>query len=114
MSANTGAFHPDGRYLAVVFGGGDLTGPAPPATQVRVGVIDASTGRLLAVSGAVMVGGGGDFWLAVTWSPDGAWLLLSAPAGQHTQFAAWRPGDTVFHVPRRLPPTGQHLASAGF
>jgi hypothetical protein len=114
MSANTGAFRPDGRYLAVVFGGGDLTGPAPSATQVRVGVIDASTGRLLAVSGAVMVGGGGDFWLAVTWSPDGAWLLLSAPAGQHTKFAAWRPGDTVFHVPRRLPPTGQHLASAGF
>ena len=114
MSANTGAFRPDGRDLAVVFGGGDLTGPAPPATPVRVGVIDASTGRLLAVSGAVMVGGGGDFWLAVTWSPDGAWLLLSAPAGQYTQFAAWRPGDTVFHVPRRLPPTGQHLASAGF
>jgi hypothetical protein len=114
MSANTGAFRPDGRYLAVVFGGGDLTGPAPSATPVRVGVIDASTGRLLAVSGAVMVGGGGDFWLAVTWSPDGAWLLLSAPAGQHTQLAAWRPGDTVFHVPRRLPPTGQHLASAGF
>jgi hypothetical protein len=66
MSANTGAFRPDGRYLAVVFGGGDTTGPATPATPVRVGVIDASTGRLLAVSGAVMVGGGGDFWLAVT------------------------------------------------
>jgi hypothetical protein len=104
--ANIGAFSPDGRYLAVVFGGVDATGPA---TQVRVGVIDAATRRLLAVSGAVM-GGGGDFWLAVTWSPDGAWLLLSAPAGE--QLAAWRPGDTVLHVPRRQPPTGQHLAPA--
>jgi hypothetical protein len=114
MSAYTGAFRPDGRYLAVVFVSGDATAPAPPATPVRVGVIDAATGRLLAVSGAVMVGGGGDFWLRVTWSPDGAWLLLSAPAGQHPQLAAWRPGDTVFHVPRRQPPTGQHLALAGF
>ena len=116
MPANTGAFSPDGRYLAVVFGGVDATGPtipAIPATPVRVGVIDASTRQLLAVSSAVM-GGGGDFLLAVTWSPNGAWLLLSAPAGQHTQLAAWRPGDTVFHVPRRQPPTGQHLASAGF
>jgi hypothetical protein len=116
MPANTGAFSPDGRYLAVVFGGVDATGPAIPAipaTPVRVGVIDASTRRLLAVSSAVM-GGGGDFLLAVTWSPDGAWLLLSTPAGQHTQLAAWRPSDTVFHVPRRQPPTGQHLASAGF
>jgi hypothetical protein len=104
--ANAGAFSPDGRYLAVVFGGVDATGPA---TQVRVGVIDAATRRLLAVPGAVM-GGGGDFWLAVTWSPDGAWLLLSAPAGE--QLAAWRPGDTVLHVPRRQPPTGQHLALA--
>jgi hypothetical protein len=116
MPANTGAFSPDGRYLAVVFGGVDATGPTIPpipATPVRVGVIDASTRQLLAVSSAVM-GGGGDFLLAVTWSPNGAWLLLSAPAGQHTQLAAWRPGDTVFHVPRRQPPTGQHLASAGF
>jgi hypothetical protein len=113
MSAYTGAFRPDGRDLAVVFGGGDPTG-GPPAPPVRVGVIDAATGRLLAVSGAVMVGGGGSFWLAVTWSPDGAWLLLSTPTGQHPQLAAWRPGDTVFHVPRRQPPTGQHLASAGF
>jgi hypothetical protein len=115
MSAYTGAFRPDGRYLAVVFGGGDLTGPAPPATPVRVGAIDTSTGRLLAVSGAVTVGGGSEFWLAVTWSPDGAWLLLSARVGPLTeQLAAWRPGDTGFHVPRRQPPTGQHLASAGF
>lgn len=108
MRANTGAFSPDGRYLAVVFGGVDATGPA---TQARVGVIDVAARRLLAVPGAVMRGGG--FWSAVTWSPDGAWLLLSAPAGQHTdQLAAWRPGDTVLHVPRRQPPTGQHLAPA--
>lgn len=108
MWANTGAFSPDGRYLAVVFGGVDATGPA---TQVRVGVIDVAARRLLAVPGAVMRGG--DFGLAVTWSPDGAWLLLSAPAGQHTQLAAWRPGDTVLHVPRRQPPTSQHPAPAG-
>jgi hypothetical protein len=106
--ATSGAFSPDGRYLAVVFRAGvDATG-AP--TQARVGVVDAATRRLLAVPGAVM--GGGDFWLAVAWSPDGAWLLLSAPGGQHTdQLAAWRPGDTVLHVPRRHPPTRQHVAS---
>jgi hypothetical protein len=107
---NGGAFSPDARYLAVVFGGVDAV---RPTTQVRVGVIDASTQRLLAVSGAVM--SGGDFGLAVTWSPDGAWLLLAAQdrPGQYTQLAAWRPGDTVLHVPRRQPPTGQHLASTG-
>jgi hypothetical protein len=108
--ANTGAFSPDGRYLAVVFGGVDAAG----APQVRVGVIDAATRRLLAVPGAVM--SGGDFGLSVTWSPDGAWLLLAAQdrAGQITgQLAAWRPGDTVLHVSRRQPPTGQHLAPAG-
>jgi hypothetical protein len=107
---NAGAFSPDGRYLAVVFGGVDAV---RPTTQVRVGVIDVAARRLLAVSGAVM--GGGDFGLAVTWSPDGAWLLLAAQdrPGQYTQLAAWRPGDTVLHVPRRQPPTGQHLASTG-
>jgi hypothetical protein len=107
---NAGTFSPDGRYLAVVFGGVDAI---RPATQVRVGVIDAAARRLLAVSGAVM--SGGDFGLAVTWSLDGAWLLLAAQdrPGQYTQLAAWRPGDRVLHVPRRQPPTGQHPAPAG-
>jgi hypothetical protein len=107
--ADGGAFSPDGRYLAVVFRAGvDANGAA---TQATVGVIDAATRRLLAVPGAVMRGG--DFWLAVAWSPDGAWLLLSAPLGQHTdQLAAWRPGDPILHVPRRQPPTRQHLAPA--
>jgi hypothetical protein len=46
--------------------------------------------------------------------PDDAWLLVSARVGPLTgQLAAWRPGDTVLHVPRRQPPTGQHLARAG-
>jgi hypothetical protein len=107
--ANRGAFSPDGRYLAIVFGGGD---PAGVVTQARVGVVDVAARRLLAVPGAVM--GGGDVGLAVSWSPDGAWLLLSAPVGPLTeQLAAWRPGDTVLHVPRRQPPTGQHPARAG-
>jgi len=102
------AFSPDGRYLAVVFSAG--VGATDVATQARVGVVDAATWRLLAVPGAVMRGG--DFWLAVAWSPNSAWLLLSAPGGQHTdQLAAWRPGDRVLHVPRRQPPTGQHVAS---
>jgi hypothetical protein len=106
---NAGAFSPDGRYLAVVFGGVDAAGTA---TQATVGVIDVAARRLLAVPGAVMRGG--DFGLAVTWSPDGAWLLLSPRVGQPTeQLAAWRPGDPVLHVPRRQPPTGQHLAPAG-
>jgi hypothetical protein len=106
--ADTGAFSPDGRYLAVVFGEGAAAGAVPPA---RVGVIDLAARRLLAVPGAVM--GGGDVGLAVSWSPNGAWLLLSAPVGPLTeQLAAWRPGDTVLHVPRRQPPTGQHLARA--
>jgi hypothetical protein len=107
--ANRGAFSPNGRYLAVMFGGGDAAGVV---TQARVGVIDVAARRLLGVPGAVM--GGGDVGLAVSWSPDGAWLLLSAPVGPLTeQLAAWRPGDTVLHVPRRQPPTGQHLARAG-
>jgi len=39
---------------------------------------------------------------------------LSAHVGPVTeQLAAWRPGDTVLHVPRRQPPTGQHPAAAG-
>lgn len=107
MWADDGAFSPDGRYLAVVFRAGvDATG-AP--TQATVGVIDATKRRLRAVLDAVMHGG--DFGLAVTWSPDSAWLLLSAPVGQHTaQLAAWRPGDRVLHVPRRQPPTGQYPA----
>jgi hypothetical protein len=105
--ADGGAFSPDGRYLAVVFRAGvDATG-AP--TQATVWVVDATKRRLRVVPGAVMRGG--DFGLAVTWSPDGAWLLLSAPVGQHTeQLAAWRLGDTVLHIPRRHPPTGQHVA----
>jgi hypothetical protein len=108
--ANTGAFSPDGRYLAVVFGA-DVDASGAP-TQARVWVVDTATRRLRAVPGAIM--SAGDFWFGVTWSPDGAWLLLSAPADQHTdQLAAWRPGDTVLHVPRRQPPTGQHMAPAG-
>jgi hypothetical protein len=106
--ANGGAFSPDGRYLAVVFGDGDAAGAGTPA---RVGVIDVAARRLLAVPGAVM---GGDVGLAVSWSPDGAWLLVSAPLGPLAeQLAAWRPGDRVLHVPRRQPPTGQHPAPAG-
>jgi hypothetical protein len=106
--ANHGAFSPDGRYVAVVFGGGDGAGTG---TSARVGVIDVAARRLLAVPGAVMGGGVG---LAVSWSADGAWLLVSAPLGPLTeQLAAWRPGDTVLHVPRRQPPTGQHPARAG-
>jgi hypothetical protein len=106
--ASTGAFSPDGRHLAVVFGGG---GAAGAVTQARVGVIDLAARRLLAVPGAVV--GGDDVGLAVCWSPDGAWLLVSARVGPLTeQLAAWRPGDTVPHVPRRQPPTGQHLAPA--
>jgi hypothetical protein len=106
---NSGAFSPDGRYLAVVYGGVDTAGAV---TQARVGVIDVGARRLLAVPGAVMRGG--DFGWAVTWSPDGAWLLVSARVGPLTeQLAAWRPGDTVLHVPRRQPPTGQHPAAAG-
>jgi hypothetical protein len=107
--ANSGAFSPDGRYVAVVFGGVDAAGTVP---QARVGVIDVTARRLLAVPGAVM--GGRDFGWAVTWSPDGAWLLLSARLGPLTEeLAAWRPGDTVLHVPGRQPPTGQHPAAAG-
>jgi hypothetical protein len=107
--ANRGAFSPDGRHLAVVFGDGDAAGAVPPA---RVGVIDLAARRLLALPGAVM--GGGDVGLAVSWSPDGAWLLVSARVGSLTeQLAAWRPGDRVLHVPRRQPPTGQHPAPAG-
>jgi hypothetical protein len=106
--AGSGAFSPDRRYLAVVFGGVDAAGAA---TQARVGVIDLATRRLLAVPAAVI--DGGDVGLAVTWSPDGAWLLVSAGVGPLTeQLAAWRPGDTVLHVPRRQPPTGQHPAAA--
>jgi hypothetical protein len=107
--ANRGAFSPDGRSLAVVFGGGDSAGTG---TSARVGVIDVAARRLLGVPGTVM--GGGEVELAVSWSADGAWLLLSAPIGPLTeQLAAWRPGDTVLHVPRRQLPTGQHPARAG-
>jgi hypothetical protein len=107
--ANRGAFSPDGRYVAVVFGGGDGAGAV---TSARAGVIDVAARRLLAVPGAVM--GGGDVGLAVSWSADGAWLLVSARVSPLTeQLAAWRPGDTVLHVPRRQPPTGQHPAAAG-
>ena len=107
--ANRGAFSPDGRYLAVVFGDDEAAGAV---TQARVGVIDVAARRLLAVPGAVM--GGGDVGLAVSWSPDGAWLLVSARLGPLTeQLAAWRPGDTVLHLPRRQPPSGQHPAPVG-
>jgi hypothetical protein len=107
--ASTGAFSPGGRHLAVVYGDGDAAGAV---TQDRVGVIDLAAQRLLAVPGAVM--GGDDVGLAVSWSPDGAWLLVSARVGPLTeQLAAWRPGDRVLHVPRRQPPTGQHPAPAG-
>jgi hypothetical protein len=107
--ATSGAFSPDGRYVAVVFGGGDAAGPV---SQARVGVIDVAARRLVAVPGAVLVGR--DIGWAISWSPDGAWLLLSARVGPLTeQLAAWRPGDTVLHVPRQQPPTGQHPAAAG-
>jgi hypothetical protein len=107
--ATSGAFSPDGHYVAVVFGGVDAAGAA---TKARVGVIDVAARRLVAVPGAVM--GRRDIGWAVSWSPDGAWLLLSARVGPVTeQLAAWRPGDTVLHVPRRQPPTGQHPAAAG-
>ena len=107
--ANRGAFSPDGRYVAVVFGGGDGAGAV---TSARAGVIDVAARRLLAVPGAVT--DGGDVGLAVSWSADGAWLLVSARVSPLTvQLAAWRPGDTVLHVPRRQPPTGQHPAAAG-
>ena len=105
----SGAFSPDGRHVAVVFGGVDAAGAV---TQARVGVIDVAARRLGAVPGAVL--GGRDVGWAVSWSPDGAWLLLSVRVGPVTeQLAAWRPGDTVLHVPRRQPPTGQHPAAAG-
>src|SRR6266542_21337 len=108
--ANTGSFSPDGRYLAVVFSA-DVDASGAP-TQASVWVVDTATRRLRAVPGAVM--SGAEFWFGVSWSPAGAWLLLSAPANQHTdQLAAWRPGDTVLHVPRRQPPIGQHMAPAG-
>jgi hypothetical protein len=95
--------------VAVVFGGGDGAGAG---TSARAGVIDVAARRLGAVPGAVM--GGGEVGLAVSWSADGAWLLVSAPLGPLTeQLAAWRPGDRVLHVPRRQPPTGQHPAAAG-
>ena len=107
--ATSGAFSPDGHYVAVVFGGVDAAGAA---TKARVGVIDVAARRLVAVPTAVM--GRRDIGWAVSWSPDGAWLLLSARVGPVTeQLAAWRPGDTVLHVPRRQPPTGQHPAAAG-
>jgi hypothetical protein len=107
--AASGAFSPDGRYVAVVFGGGDAAGAVTPA---RVGVIDLAARRLRAVPGAVV--GGDDVGLAISWSADGVWLLVSARVGPLTeQLVAWRPGDTVLHVPRRQPPTGQHPAPAG-
>ena len=107
--ANRGAFSPDGRYVAVVFDGVDGAGAGTPA---RVGVIDLAARRLVAVPGAVV--GGDDVELAISWSPDGVWLLVSVRVGPVTeQLAAWRPGDTVLHVPRRQPPTGQNLAVAG-
>jgi hypothetical protein len=107
--ADGGAFSPDGRYVAVVFGGVDAAGAV---TQARVGVIDVAARRLLGVPGVVL--GGGEVGLTVSWSPDGAWLLVSARVGPLTeQLAAWRPGDTVLHVPSRQPPTGQHPAAAG-
>ena len=107
--ATSGAFSPDGRYLAVVFGSVDAAGAV---TQARVGVIDVATRRLLGVPGAAL--GGGEVELTVSWSADGAWLLVSAPVGPLTeQLAAWRPGDRVLHLPRRQPPTGQHPAPAG-
>ena len=107
--ADGGAFGPDGRHLAVVFHAGvDRTGAA---MQARVGVVDTAARRLRTVPGAVAHG---DFAFAVSWSPDGAWLLLSVPAGQHAdQLAAWRPGDPVLHLPSRQPPAGQHPAPAG-
>src|SRR4029450_14096311 len=91
-------------------GGGDDA--AGQVTQARVGVIDVTAQRLRAVPGAVM--GGRDVGWAVSWSPDGAWLLLLVRVGPVTeQLAAWRPGDRVLHVPSRQPPTGQHPAAGG-
>jgi hypothetical protein len=93
--ANSGAFSPDGRYVAVVFGGVDAAGAVTPA---RVGVIDLAARRLRAVPSAVT--GGGDVGLAISWSPDGAWLLVSARVGPLTeQLAAWRPATLCFTFP---------------
>jgi hypothetical protein len=106
--ADGGAFGPGGRYLAVLLHAG--VGPSGAATQASVGIVDTASRRLRTVPGAVLHG---DFGFAVTWAPDGAWLLLSTPADQHAdQLAAWRPGDTVLHLSRQQPPTGQHLAPA--
>ena len=84
--------------------------PAVLLAAIRVGA--AAVGAAAVGAGAVM--GGGDVGLAVSWSADGAWLLVSARVSPLTeQLAAWRPGDTVLHVPRRQLPTGQHPAAAG-
>jgi len=87
--ANGGAFSPDGRYLTVVFGGGD-TGQG--------WVIDVAARRLLGVPGAVMV------VVRSGWRSAVAGWRLAAGVGPLTeQLAVWRPGDRVLHVPRRQP-----------
>jgi dipeptidyl aminopeptidase/acylaminoacyl peptidase len=92
LTAGDGALSPDGRALALVLGGRE--------------VVIAGTGSSTSTTRQVLAGAGVK---AVSWSPDGHWLLVSWPAANQWVFVRVAGAPRVAAVSR----IAQQFSSSG-
>ncbi|MFL5913628.1 MAG: hypothetical protein ACJ768_24090 [Gaiellaceae bacterium] len=93
----SGAFSPDGRWLALTF---PAFGVGPVIRPGYVGVLDLRTGGVLPVP---QVRTAPELGADVTWSTDGRWMIIAVKWPDHQTIAFWRPGGELRVLATNLP-----------
>jgi hypothetical protein len=104
-----GEFSPDGRQLALSFGGVPGDGGGPQEAGMAA-ILDLRSGQQAYVPNLTTPP---SEHADIAWSTDGQWLVLGVKYPEQERIAVWRPGQDVVILPTVLPrdPSGTTLTT---